>query len=487
MRIAFTYPPIQKYGKFPLLSQNRQFRYSSSYNVRIFPLVMATAATMIKNEGHEVLWLDGINERLSIEQFMFRLKVFNPELIVMETKAPILKDHWHFLNGLKNKLKDTKTVFVGDHVTAFPEESLQNSPVDFIITGGDYDLILKDFVSHLAHDTKMPAGIYFRYEKEISNSGENKQSMDLDTIPFIDRDLTCWNIYGEAYLYHSCAYILTGRGCGGTGRRSGRCKFCIWQNILWKGTCRLRSPQNVVEEISILVNKYKVKEIFDDNESGAIWNKEWLREFHSEMNKKDLINKVAISSNARADSLDKETCQLLKQTGFRLLKVGVESANNETLKRLNKDETIEDIIAGIICAKDHGLKVLMTTMVGYPWETEADAAHTYEVTKELLLYRSHLGDSLQSSVVISYPGTPLYYEAIREGWFAIDPANYADYDMSRPLFSISFDPMLWCDRMWSLHKHPLYLWRTLWQIRSIDDIEMLWRSVKSLLGHTKDF
>ncbi len=448
---------------------------------------MSSAATLVKNSGHQVLWLDGINERLSMEQFMARLRVFNPELTVMETKAPILKDHWHFLDELKDRLRNAKTAFVGDHVTTFPEESLQNSSVDFVITGGDCDFILKDFVSYLANDTEMPAGIYFRNGERIANSGENKFSADLDSLPFIDRDLTRWNIYGEAYLYHPCAYILTGRGCGGNGRTAGECTFCIWQNVLWKGTCRLRSPKNVVEEICILVNKYKVKEVFDDNESGAIWNKEWLKGFYLEMKKAGLIGRVAISSNARADLLNKETCRLLKQTGFRLLKVGVESANNETLRRLNKNETIEDIIAGIKCAKDHGLRVLMTTMVGYPWETEADAARTYEVTKELLLYRSHLGDSLQSSVIISYPGTPLYYEAIRKGWFIVDPGDYTNYDMSKPLFRVSFDPMIWCDKMWSLHKHPLYLWRTVGQIRSVDDIKMLWRGVRSLLAHTKDF
>jgi|TARA_Y100000310_G_C20688411_1_gene820618 radical SAM superfamily enzyme YgiQ (UPF0313 family) len=490
MRIAFIYPPIRRNGKLPLLSQNRHFRFSSSDSVRIFPIVLASAATYLKHEGHDVLWLDGVNERLSMEDFIDQLKYFKPDICINETKAPILKDHWLFLDGLK-ELIDTKTILVGDHVSVYPEESMKNCSVDFIIVKGDYDFILKPLVDCLDNTGDMPQGIYYRDGSgEIKYSGKYKMTADLDDMPFIDRNLTKWRNYGEAYLLDRSAYILTGRGCGVSNSEiAGRCTFCIWQFALWGGSKRLRSPKNVVDEIKILVENHGVKEVFDDNESGAVWNLDWLKEFNNEMEKAGLIGKVSISSNARADSFDKETCEILRDTGYRLLKVGVESASDITLQRINKDEKIDDIIRGIKCAKDHGLKILMTIMMGYPWETENDAERTYEVAKDLLLYKSHMGDCLQCSLLISYPGSPLYRQAIKNGWLNKNhkEGDYESYNMAEPLFNVDYDPMKWCNKIWKLHTHPRYLWRTFWQIKSLDDLKMLWHGARSLLGHTIDF
>ena len=68
MKIAICYPPLPSEKGVPLLSQNRQFQWFSRPTY-IFPVVPATAATMLKVAGHEVLWLDGIAEELSPEEF----------------------------------------------------------------------------------------------------------------------------------------------------------------------------------------------------------------------------------------------------------------------------------------------------------------------------------------------------------------------------------------------------------------------------------
>jgi len=87
-----------------------------------------------------------------------------------------------------------------------------------------------------------------------------------------------------------------------------------------------------------MIDKYRVVEIFDDNESGAVYNLKWLTEFKKELQNRKLIGEVMISSNARADNLNNEICTLLNDMGYRLLKVGLESGSNDTLKRLNKNE-----------------------------------------------------------------------------------------------------------------------------------------------------
>src|SRR5437773_5029616 len=101
MKVAVVYPPIKKNGQYPLLSQNRHLKFSHSLQVRIFPLIPAHAATNLQAAGHKVLWLDGINERLSMEAFDAQLSAFDPGLILLETKAPVLKSHWAWIDAAR--------------------------------------------------------------------------------------------------------------------------------------------------------------------------------------------------------------------------------------------------------------------------------------------------------------------------------------------------------------------------------------------------
>lgn len=486
MKVCIAYPPITRNGKYPLLGQNRQFRYSSSEAVRIYPVVPATAATLLHQNGYDVKFLDGINNRMSMDVYKKVLNDFDPEMIVIETKTPIIKQHWKYIDEIKDN-SDLITVLVGDHVSAYPEESFNNSKVDYVITGGDYDAALLNLCRHITDNHELNGGIWFREDGRVKNSGKPVLVNDLDTLPFIDRDLTGWETYGEAYLYKPCTYIMTGRGCGGGPHGLGKCSFCSWQHNLWNCTARLRSPGNVAQEIEQLVTRYSIKEIFDDNEGGSVWNKTWLKEFYLEMESRGLLGKVMLSTNARADTLDPETCGLLKQLGFRLLKVGLEAGNNKTLQKLNKGETIEDIIKGVKNAKDCGLIVMLTMMVGYPWEDLDDVRETYLTARELMLYKTRFGDSLQASVIVPYPGTPLYDEAVKNQWFAVDPLDYSKFDMSQPVLKSEAPSQEWCDRMWGIHKEPVFIAKSLLTIRSINDLKLAYIGYRSVKGHKKDF
>jgi len=504
MKVAIIYPPIRNKNAYPLLTQNRQFKFTNSREVRIYPVVMAYLATMLKNDNHNVLYLDGINLRLSIEEFNNRLIKFNPDYIIIETKAPIIKLHWNYINYLKNELPKSKVILVGDHITFFPEESLELSKCDITVQAGDYDFIIRDYLRYIEGKEKViPGGIYYWEKGEIKNSGVSK-FYNLDELPLIDRDLTNWDIYGEAYLYHPVGYIMSGRGCGGSNsfknfksnrkefkryetKMPGLCSFCIWQHSFWRCSARLISPSKVVDEIENLYKNYKVKEVFDDNESGAVWCYEWLLDFHNEMKKRNLIGKLFISTNARADSLNDKVCLLLKETGFRLLKIGIESGNDKTLQRLKKDESAEEIMRGVKKAKDYKLIAMLTTMVGYPWEDEEDAKMTYKFTKEIMLYKTHFGDSLQSSIIVPYPGTPLYNEALRNNWFLIDPKDYEKFDMSHQILKTSIDTARWCKKMWRIHLSPIFIIKSLLTIRRISDIKLALRGLISLFGHLRDY
>jgi anaerobic magnesium-protoporphyrin IX monomethyl ester cyclase len=485
VKMMVCYPPIYKYGRVPLLGQNRQFRFSSSREVRIYPMVPSTAATMLHQDGFQVEYLDGINQRLSWHEFVRAVKNFEPDLVAMETKTPLVRTHWQMIDQLKKEFPHAFFVLMGDHLSFAPEESLKNSEVDFVLTGGDYDVSLLK-VARSLEDGKnhLPRGVWYRENGDIKNTGNFELVSNLDTLPFIDRNLTKWWLYGEAYLHHPCTYTMWGRGC-----YPGRCTFCVWASNFWVCKPRLRSVKNVLDEIEMLVDTLHVKEIFDDTDTGT-WNNRWLHDLCKGLIERGLNEKVHISCNARADNLTREACQFMKKAAFRLLKVGLESGSDATLKRINKGETVAQIRQGIKNAKDSGLKVLLTIMVGYPWETEEDAQATLKLAKELMLYKTHVGDSLQASAVVPYPGTPLYFEALENGWFQIDPHNYEAFDMSFPPLKSpmgSEKVMYFCDRLWKIHQHPLFIAKTLSSISSFNDLRLMLQGFKSVRGHVKDF
>ncbi len=493
MKTAVLYPPFRKDGELPLLTQNRHLKFSKSKEVRIFPLVPGHLATNLKHLGHEVLWLDGINRRMSDEEFDGHLAQFNPDVIILETKAPVVKRHWKYIEELKNRFPQVRTILMGDHVSYFPEESLLNSKVDYVMTGGDYDIVGRNLIEHLAGKAALGPGIWYRdvSGKPLSTGPHQLlPEQDLDSLPFIDRELTRFQDYGEAYLLRPTAYILTGRGCGtpkDSGGGVGLCTFCIWQHALWGKTARLRSPANVAAEMEICVNKYKIWEFFDDNESGPIYNLEWLKEFYKELNARKLLGRFQFSSNCRADNLNEEIVDLLVKCGWRLLKIGLESGSDYTIKHLAKCETVDMISRGVKMAKDKGLVVLLTTMMGYPWETEEDVRKTYEVTKELLLYKVRAGDCMQASVVIAYPGTPLWKEAALKNWLLIGKTDYEKYDMSYPILKTPINASEWTTKSWSLMKHPKFVLGQILTVRSIRQLDLLWRGLQSLLGHVQDY
>ena len=438
---------------------------------------------MLKQDGFEVDFYDGIARREKYEDFEREFERFKPDVVVFETKTPVVKQHWGIINKMKKLYPKTIFVLMGDHVTALPKESLAKSDVDYIITGGDMDVSLAGLMRHIRDKSDMPKGIWFKKGRTIKNTGNFVLVENLDALPFIDRELTHWELYGEAYLFRPVAYTMAGRDC------PMKCSFCSWSWNLFPGM-RYRSVENYLQEVEMLVNKYKVKEIFDDTGTLTI-NKKWMTDFCNAMIERGLNEKVSISTNARFDTLaDAEFCKLMRRAGFRLLKVGLESGNDETLKRINKGETVEAMERGYRNAKDAGLIMMLTIMVGYPWESREQAEKTIESATKLLQYKTKIGDSLQASVVVSYPGTLLYDQAKKNKWLRIKEGQWERFDMTEPVLKTSMKPeevMKMCQSVWGIYTNPIYALKTLASVRSLHEFTLLFRGVRSVFGHIKDY
>ena len=481
MKICIGYPPTESEKGVATLGQNRQFQWFS--NPSFFcPIVPATAATMLDKDGHEVRWLDCVAEKIGKERFFELLEKEKPDLFAFETKTPVIKQHWQLINELKERHPKMIVVIFGDHITSFPDETMKNSRVDFVLVGGNYDFLLKDLVDSLKNKKKLPQGIYYKKDRLILNTGKPRQDYKLDDAPFINRELTKWGLYQKEYNISRKPYfyIMSGRDCWW-----GKCTFCSWPRMY---PCfRVRSVENVLDEIGMLIEKYGVKEIFDD--SGTLMVGKWLKDLCEGLIKRGYHKKIKYSCNMRFGVLKQEDYDLMKKAGFRLLKFGLESANQNTLDRLEKGIKVSDIIEGCKMAQKAGLTVHLTMIVGYFWETKADALETFKLTK--MLMQTGKADLLQATVLMPYPGTLLWKEAMKNNQFLINPLDYEKYDQREPILNTADNNPQGvadiCGKIYTIFLTPKYIFRRFINIRSFDDLMLNLRGVKPVLGHLSDF
>jgi radical SAM superfamily enzyme YgiQ (UPF0313 family) len=197
--------------------------------------------------------------------------------------------------------------------------------------------------------------------------------------------------------------------------------------------------------------------------------------------------KVKIDCNMRFGCLDAAAYKLMKRAGFRLVLFGVESANQATLDRLVKGVLVEQILSGAKSASQAGLNVHVTVMFGYPWEGEAEIANTVRLARTLLR-RGH-AYTLQVTMVVPYPGTPLFRELDQAGLLLT--RVWDDYDMRRQVMKSGVPEETIKRAVRQVYRaflHPETLLRRLAATRDpLADLKFYWRGLLSLVGHLRDF
>ena len=482
MKISISYPPLESYKGTPLLSQNRQFQWFNAPTY-IYPMIPAYAATLLHKNGYEVVWDDAIAAQTPYLKWLEDFKKSDLQCIAIESKTPTIKKYWAIINEMKRIRPDITVVLMGDHVTAFPEESLEKSGIDYVITGGNFDLSLLSLVNHISKKEPLCGGVYYREKGKIQNSGAFKQEGVFTQFPLVDRDLTQWqrySIYNGNYKYLPGTYTMIGRDCW--WRKDGGCTFFSWTTIFPK--FQMGSADQLLEEVDILVHRYGIREIFDD--TGTFPGGKFLHDFCEGLIKKGLHKKVVMGCNMKPGALDQEHYDLMGKANFRFILYGIESANDKTLERLNKGNTVSDIVDTMRMAKKAGLEPHVTCMVGYPWETKEDALETIQLTKGL--FQKGWIDTLQATIVIPYPGTELFKQAVENDWLLT--TDWDDYDMRKQVLKgplTSEEVRRLSQGLYKSCFTPNYMFRKISQIRTMDDIKFYYRAAKQVMGHLLDF
>ena len=226
---------------------------------------------------------------------------------------------------------------------------------------------------------------------------------DMDTLPWVadvyKRDLQIEK-YFIGYLLHPYISMYTGRGC------PAQCTFCLWPQTIGGHKYRVRSPQNVADEMAYMKKLFpQVQEFFFDDDTFTA-NLPRAREIAKKLGPLG----VHWSCNSRAN-LDYDTIKSFKDNGLRLFLVGYESGNDDILTRIKKGVTMDEMRRFTKSCHQAGVVIHGTFILGLPVETQQTIENTINFAKELDVF------SLQVSLAAPYPGTELYEMAKQNGWF----------------------------------------------------------------------
>jgi radical SAM superfamily enzyme YgiQ (UPF0313 family) len=227
-----------------------------------------------------------------------------------------------------------------------------------------------------------------------------------------------------------------------------------------------------------------VKEIMDD--TGTFPVGKWLSEFCKGMIDREYNKSVTMDCNMRFGALSREQFSLMKKAGFRLLLFGLESGHQPTLDRVGKSLRVEQIVRSCKAAKEAGLEPHITIMFGYPWETKREAQKTLDLGVYLL--KKGYAQTVQSTIVIPYPGTPLFEECKREG--LLKTMDWDRYDMRETIMKTPMAEQEIQEMVQKIYKvafNPEFMLRKVAGARSLDDVRFMKNASKKVLGHLRDF
>ena len=313
------------------------------------------------------------------------------------TKVQVIK-----LIGLiksTEKLSHALIVLGGPDTTYNIENYLDNGADVLVIGEGERTMLelIYTYRGGGVSALKSVDGIAFKDEQgHILKTKPREKIKNIDEIPIPARDkidihqyLTTWHENHGS----SAINISTQRGCPYT------CKWC--STAVYGQSYRRRSPENVIAELKVLNESYNPGHYWFVDDVFTVSHK-WLRNFHAAMKDSNLTIKYECIT--RADRMNEEVIQLLKDTGCFRVWIGAESGSQKILDLMDRRVDATWVQKMIIESKKAGLEAGTFIMLGYPGETVRDIKETI----------NHLKASNPDhfTITVTYPikGTSLYQE-----------------------------------------------------------------------------
>jgi anaerobic magnesium-protoporphyrin IX monomethyl ester cyclase len=394
----------------------------------VWPQVDLAQLAALLHPTYKVKIIDANAEGLSWLGFLRLLEKYQPRYYITQVTGPTLENDMY--GCFLAKARGAKTIGFGTHVTPIPRESMRPYPsLDFVIVG-EPDLTIRDLIDHLENrindrssvikrlfDKHDPSyrpsfhengevnlsgikGLAWRSGDEIKINAPRPFVQDLDDLPMPLHELLPLQKYRMPLIKGPFTFIVTSRGC------PAGCRFCI-KHVSYQYAARVRSPELIMKELWYLKslginNIHMYADLFTVS-----------REQVMELCKRMIDEKINIKwmCNSRVDYVDEEMLQLMGKAGNWLISWGIESGNEQILKRAHKGISVEKVARALRWSKKAGIMNWGYFIIGLPGETEDSIRDTISFAKKLPL------DIALFHVAAPHPGTPFFFEVVKEGWF----------------------------------------------------------------------
>lgn len=378
--------------------------------VQRHPDYIAVATAVLEKAGLDAKLVDACAQNWDRARAERLLREERPGWVVMHAATPSIDNDLAY-SALAKEAAGAKTILVGQHVTAVPEETFERAKgaLDFIAPG-EYDYTLRELIG--GSEPSSTRGLCFLGADGKMVRTPPRPFIDVNELPF-----PAWHHIDPAWYHdggklHPFLTLISGRGC------FARCTFCRDPQLMYGHENRYRDPRLVVDEMEHDLSLFpNLREVMIETDTFTA-NREHVEGVCREILNRRLDTKLRWSCNVRTD-VKRDLLQLMQRAGCRMLMIGFEFGTQEALDAVKKGTNLERTVEFAHDAADLGFTLHGCFMIGAPGETERSARKTIDFAKSLPL------DTIQISGIAAYPGTELYDWAKENGHLI--PKDWNDY------------------------------------------------------------
>lgn len=400
MKVWFINPPTLNGTGY--IREGRCMQRINSWTTSWPPLSLATCAAVIRGQGIEVELNDYAVEKINMMQLKKKLLSFCPDLIIMSTATPSIKNDFKIIKHLKLVLPDLKIAIIGIHGTVLPDYCFQTTKdLDFVVRG-EPEYTVRDLALAIRdkNDVSNVKGISYLRKGQIIHTSNRIFIENLDKLPYPAWDLINRSKYLIPFTKREFLSICPGRGC------PYGCTFCV-DNIYYGRKLRCRSPGSVVDELEWDKEEFGVDDFLFWSEAFTV-DKDFCIAIAEEILKRNL--KIRWVCNSRVDRVDYKMLKRFKEAGCWMISYGIESGDQKVLESIKKGTTVKQAQRAVDLAKKIGLSVIAHCIFGGLEESKETIKKTISFVKRMDV------DFVQFYCTVPFPGTKLYEEAKRYNW-----------------------------------------------------------------------